>query len=40
MEQFVDWFKLHHPEQAKHIIGSLVVDERHLTEDQLLARRD
>jgi hypothetical protein len=38
MEQFITWFKLHHPDQAARIIGSLVVDERHLTEDQLLAK--
>ncbi len=38
MEQFIVWLKLHHPDQARHIIGSLVVDEHHLTEDQLLAK--
>jgi hypothetical protein len=38
MEQFVAWFKLHHPDLAKRIIGTLVVDEHHLTEDQLLAK--
>ncbi|HEV2692752.1 MAG TPA: hypothetical protein VG347_07620 [Verrucomicrobiae bacterium] len=38
MEQFIEWFKLHHPDQAKRIIGSLVVDEHHLTEDQLLSK--
>ncbi len=38
MEQFIAWFKLHHPDQARHIIGSLVVDEHHLTDDQLLAK--
>jgi hypothetical protein len=38
MEQFIAWFKLHHPDQAKRIIGSLVVDESHLTDDQLLAK--
>ena len=38
MEQFIAWFKQHHPEQARHIIGSLVVDEQHLTDDQLLAK--
>jgi hypothetical protein len=30
--------KQHHDEVAKRIIGSIVVDETHLTEDQLLAR--
>jgi hypothetical protein len=29
---------LQHPDQARHIIGSMVVDEHRLTEDQLLAR--
>jgi hypothetical protein len=38
MEQFIAWLKLHHPDQAGHIIGSLVVDEHHLTGDQLLAK--
>jgi len=38
MEQFVAWTKRHHPEVAKRIIGSLVVDESHLTVDQLLAK--
>jgi hypothetical protein len=38
MEQFIVWFKQHHPDQARHIIGSLVVDEHHLTDDQLLAK--
>ena len=37
MEQFVVWAKHHHPELAKRIIGSVVVDENHLTVDQLLA---
>lgn len=38
MEQFVVWAKHHHPDLAKRIIGSLVVDESHLTADQLLAK--
>jgi hypothetical protein len=38
MDQFVAWLKLHHPGLAKRIIGSLVVDEHHLTEGQLLAK--
>jgi hypothetical protein len=38
MEQFVAWTKHHHPDLAKRIIGSLVVDENHLTDDQLLAK--
>jgi hypothetical protein len=38
MEQFVSWVKSHHPEVAKRIIGSLIVDEHHLTDGQLLAK--
>ena len=38
MEQFVAWTKTHHPEVARRIIGSLTVDESHLTQDQLLAK--
>jgi hypothetical protein len=38
MDQFTTWLNLHHPEIAKRIIGSLVVDEHHLSEDQLLAK--
>jgi hypothetical protein len=38
MDQFIAWLKIHHADLAKRIIGSLVVDERHLTEDQLLAK--
>jgi hypothetical protein len=38
MEQFVAWSETHHPELAKRIIGSLVVDEHHLTEGQILAK--
>jgi hypothetical protein len=38
MDQFVAWAKLHRPEVARRIMGSLVVNERHLTVDQLLAK--
>lgn len=38
MEQFIAWSKHHHPDLAKRIIGSLVVDEHHLTEGQILAK--
>jgi hypothetical protein len=38
MEQFIAWLKVHHPEVAKRIIGRLVVDEHHLSGDQLLAK--
>jgi hypothetical protein len=37
MDQFNAWVKVHHPEVSKRIIGSVVVDEHHLTEAQLLA---
>jgi hypothetical protein len=38
MEQFIGWAKTHHPELAGRMIGSLTVDEHHLTPDQLLAK--
>jgi hypothetical protein len=38
MEQFLVWSRQHHPELAKRIIGSHVIDEHHLTEGQLLAK--
>jgi len=38
MEQFMAWVKLHHADLAQRIIGTLVVDEHHLTVGQLLAK--
>jgi hypothetical protein len=38
MDQFIDWLKSSRPELAKRIVGSLVVNEHHLTEEQLLAK--
>ena len=38
MDQFTAWLNKHHPELAKRIVGSVVVDEQHLTDDQLLAK--
>jgi len=38
MDQFVTWLTLHHPDVASRIIGSLVVDENHLTDGQLLGK--
>jgi hypothetical protein len=38
MDQFIAWSNVHHPELGKRIIGSLVVDENHLSEAQLLAK--
>jgi len=38
MVQFHAWLTKHHPALARRIIGSLVIDEYHLTEAQLLAK--
>lgn len=38
MAQFVTWLKLHHPATAHRIVGSVVIDENHLSEGQLLAK--
>ena len=38
MEQLVLDLKKHHHEVAERIVGSVAVDENHLTEDQLLAK--
>jgi hypothetical protein len=38
MEQFVGWLGRHHPEMASRVVGSLVVDEHHLSEAPLLSR--
>jgi hypothetical protein len=38
MEQFVAWSKEHRPDLAGRIVGSVAVDEHHLSEAQLLAR--
>jgi hypothetical protein len=38
MELFTAWLKLCHPDVAARVIGSLVVDEKHLTDGQLLAK--
>jgi hypothetical protein len=38
MEQFLAWLKIHHPGLATRIIGSLVVDEHHLSDGQLLSK--
>ncbi len=37
-EQLLADLKHHHADLAKRVIGSMVVDEHHLTEDQLLAK--
>jgi len=38
MDQFVAWTNNHYPELAARIVGALVVDEKHMTEDQLIAK--
>ena len=38
MNQFTAWLNKHDPELGKRIVGSVVVDEQYLTEDQLLAK--
>jgi hypothetical protein len=38
MEQLLLDLKHHHRDLAERVIGSLVIDEHHLTDDQLLAR--
>jgi hypothetical protein len=38
MDQFLAWLKRNHPDVARRVIGSLVVDESHLSEGQLLAK--
>jgi len=37
-EQFIGWAKIHHADLAGRITGSLVIDEHHLTDTQLLAK--
>jgi hypothetical protein len=38
MEQLLAELKQHHHDLAKRVVGSIAVDEHHLTEDQLLAK--
>jgi hypothetical protein len=38
MDQFTVWLKKHHAELSRRIVGTIVVDEQHLTESQLLAK--
>ena len=38
MEQFIIWLKTHHADVAQRIIGSVVVDQHHLSDGQLLAQ--
>jgi hypothetical protein len=38
MEQLLSELKHHHHELAERVVGTVALDEQHLTEDQLLAR--
>jgi len=38
MDQLFTGLKEHHADVASHVAGSIVVDEQHLSEDQLLAK--
>ncbi len=38
MDQFTTWLKKHHANLAERIVGTLTIDEHHLTEAQLLAK--
>jgi hypothetical protein len=38
MEQLLLNLKRYHPDVAKRVMGSVLIDEHHLTEDQLLAK--
>ena len=38
MEQLFSELKKQHKELAKRVVGLVVVDEQHLSEDQLLAK--
>jgi len=38
MTQFTQWLKFHHPELASRIVGSVVIEGQHFSDDQLLAK--
>jgi hypothetical protein len=38
MEQFTGWLKEHHPELSQRVLGTVVVDENHQTDGQLLQK--
>jgi hypothetical protein len=38
MEELLAQLKHHHGDVAKRVVGSIVLDETHLTEGQLLAK--
>lgn len=37
MDQFIDWLRDHRPALAARIAGSLIVDEHHMTDNEMLA---
>jgi hypothetical protein len=37
-EQFAAWLKINQPDLSKRVIGSVTIDEHHLTDAQLLAK--
>jgi hypothetical protein len=38
MDEFIAWAKIKHPDLTPRIIGSVIVDETHLSDGQILAR--
>jgi len=38
MDHLLEYLKQHHRDLAERVVGSVTVDEHHLTEDQLLAK--
>ncbi len=38
MELFTAWLKVHHADLASRVIGTLAIDEHHLTDAQILAK--
>jgi hypothetical protein len=38
MDQFVSWLQSHHADLAGRIVGTVVIDEHHITEAQLLSQ--
>jgi hypothetical protein len=38
MDELLAQLNRHHGDLAKRVVGSIVLDETHMTEDQLLAR--
>jgi hypothetical protein len=38
MQNFASWLREHHPEISRRVLGTIVVDESHLTDGQLLGK--